>query len=79
MQVGARKNSNEPFAQWQKTERFEKIYCRRGGFITKEAEFNPLQYGVMPKAVAGSDVDQMLALKVACQAMADAGYDKASL
>lgn len=65
----------EPYADWRKSERFEKIYCRKGGFISDIAEFNPLKYGVMPKAVAGADVDQMLALKVACMAMADAGYE----
>ncbi len=59
----------------QKQKQFEKIFCRRGGFITDIAEFDPLQFGVMPKAVDGSDPDQMLALKLACQAVADAGYN----
>ncbi len=59
----------------QKGRLIEKIFCRRGGFITDLADFDPLQFGVMPKAVDGSDADQMLALKLACQAIADAGYN----
>ncbi len=57
-------------------DRFGNIYARRGGFITELADFDPLSVGVMPKTVEGSDPDQMLALKVACEAMADAGYQK---
>jgi acyl transferase domain-containing protein/phosphopantetheinyl transferase (holo-ACP synthase) len=64
----------EPFPQWHEHEKFETVYCRRGGFITALAEFDARKFGVMPKAVAGADPDQMLALKIACQAMADAGY-----
>lgn len=55
---------------------FEQIYCKRGGFITELADFEPLKYGVMPNSVSGSDPDQLLALKVASEALADAGYDK---
>ena len=68
----------EPFAEWRKDERFERIYCKTGGFITESAEFNALKYGVMPNAVAAADPDQMLALRLACQAIADAGYDQRS-
>ncbi|MBP6743644.1 polyketide synthase dehydratase domain-containing protein [bacterium] len=49
-------------------------YAKRGGFITEFAQFDPLKYGVMPSSVVGSDPDQMLTLKVAQDAMADAGY-----
>jgi acyl transferase domain-containing protein/phosphopantetheinyl transferase (holo-ACP synthase) len=68
----------QPYDEWRKNEHFEKIYCRRGGFITEEAEFNALKYGVMPNAVAATDPDQMLALRLACQALEDAGYGKRS-
>lgn len=54
---------------------FKKIYCVRGGFVTELADFDPLKYGVMPRAVHGADPDQFLALRVAVEAMADAGYD----
>ncbi|MCC7532014.1 MAG: polyketide synthase dehydratase domain-containing protein [Candidatus Melainabacteria bacterium] len=54
---------------------FKKIYCVKGGFVTELADFDPLKYGVMPRAVHGSDPDQFLALRVAIEAMADAGYN----
>lgn len=54
---------------------FKKIYCVRGGFVTELADFDPLKYGVMPRAVHGADPDQFLALRVAVEAMADAGYN----
>src|SRR6185436_8599238 len=44
---------------------FYKTYAKRGGFISENAHFDPLKFGVMPNAVAGSDPDQLLALKVA--------------
>lgn len=53
---------------------FGKSYSKRGGFITEHAQFDALKYGVMPSIVAGSDPDQLLTLKVAQEAMADAGY-----
>jgi acyl transferase domain-containing protein len=57
------------------TTSFEDIYCKRGGYITELADFDSLKYGVMPNSIAGSDPDQLLALKVASEALADAGYD----
>ncbi len=53
---------------------FGKTYSKRGGFISEYADFDPLKYGVMPSGVAGGDPDQFLTLRVAHQAMADAGY-----
>lgn len=53
---------------------FKKIYCVRGGFVSELADFDPLKYGVMPRAVKGADPDQFLALRVAVEAMIDAGY-----
>lgn len=53
---------------------FEQIYCKKGGFITELADFDPLKYGVMPNSIPGSDPDQLLALRVATEALADAGY-----
>ena len=53
----------------------DRVYCKRGGFLQeREREFNPLKYGIMPSAVEGSEPDQFLALRVAYEAMADAGY-----
>ncbi len=67
--------------EWSLTDYYDKnatkfglSYAKRGGFITEFAQFDPLKYGVMPSSVVGSDPDQMLTLKVAQDAMADAGY-----
>ena len=51
----------------------DKFYCRRGGFIDDIATFDPAAFGIMPVAVAGTEPDQLLALKVAAAAIADAG------
>jgi acyl transferase domain-containing protein/phosphopantetheinyl transferase len=56
--------------------RSDRIYTRRGGFLGELAEFDPLSFGIMPKAVDGGEPDQYLALKLASAALADAGYDK---
>lgn len=54
----------------------EDIYCKRGGFVTEYADFDPLQHGVMPNSIWATDPDQLLALRVASEALADAGYDR---
>ncbi|MBX3150056.1 polyketide synthase dehydratase domain-containing protein [Candidatus Obscuribacterales bacterium] len=54
--------------------KFGSVYSKRGGFISEYADFDPLQFGVMPSGVAGGDPDQFLTLRVAHEAMADAGY-----
>lgn len=53
----------------------DRVYCKRGGFISPLATFDPLDYGIMPLAVQGGEPDQWLALQVARAALADAGYD----
>ncbi len=50
----------------------DRIYTRKGGFL--EARFNPMRYGIMPRAVDGGEPDQYLALKLAHEALDDAGY-----
>lgn len=52
----------------------DRIYCRRGGFITEYASFDPLPFGIMPSSIRGGDPEQFLALRVAHEAMKDAGY-----
>ena len=53
----------------------DRLYCKRGGFVDANATFDALGFGVMPVAARGAEPDQLLALAVAAQAMADAGYD----
>lgn len=52
----------------------EHAYAGRGGYLGELAEFRPLQFGVMPRAVDGGEPGQFLALRVAHEALADAGY-----
>ena len=52
----------------------DRLYTRKGGFLGDLAEFNPIEFGVMPNSVEGSDPDHFLALKLARDALADAGY-----
>lgn len=52
----------------------DQIYCKRGGYLGDLSEFAPLEYGVMPVAVDGGEPEHFLALRVAHEAIADAGY-----
>jgi len=54
----------------------DRVYCKRGGFLSDLTRFEPATYGVIPTAVEGSEPDQWLALKLAVTALADAGYDE---
>lgn len=52
----------------------DRVYCKRGGYIGDLASFRPLDFGIMPVTVDGGEQDQWLALRVAHEALADAGY-----
>ena len=52
----------------------DRVYCKRGGYIGPLAYFDPLKHGVIPTAIDGSEPDQWLALQVAYDALANAGY-----
>ncbi len=54
----------------------DRIYCRRGGYIDDLTDFNPLQYGIMPVAIDGAEPEVFMALKVAAEALEDAGFGK---
>lgn len=59
----------DPEAGYQLT----RMYCRRGGFVDDFAHFDPIPYGVMPASVPETEPDQLLALRVASEAIEDAG------
>ncbi|MCI0535367.1 MAG: polyketide synthase, partial [Verrucomicrobiales bacterium] len=72
---------SDPPAGWGAEEIFDpestandRIYCKRGGYLRDLARFNPLDYGVMPRTVDGSEPEHFLALRIAHEALADAGY-----
>lgn len=50
----------------------DRVYCKRGGYLGSLATFDPLSHGIPPIAVGG-EPDQWLALRLAYDAMADAG------
>ncbi len=52
----------------------DRFYCRRGGFVDRYVDFDPLQFGVMPKVAESTDPDQLLSLRVGIEALKDAGY-----
>lgn len=51
-----------------------RIYTIKGGWLHDLAEFDPREFGIMPNAVDGREPEQMLALRNARDALADAGY-----
>ncbi|MFJ6016727.1 beta-ketoacyl synthase N-terminal-like domain-containing protein [Streptomyces sp. NPDC092952] len=55
--------------------RSDRIYCRRGGFVDRTAEFDVARFGIMPSSVAGTEPDQLIALEVAYRSLQDAGGD----
>lgn len=53
----------------------DRFYCRRGGFVDENASFDPLPFGVMPKAAQAIEPDQLLTLRLAYDLLRDAGYE----
>ncbi|MEJ5311419.1 MAG: beta-ketoacyl synthase N-terminal-like domain-containing protein [Anaerolineae bacterium] len=51
----------------------DKTYAKRGGFIP-DIPFDPLEFGLPPNILEVTDVSQLLALVVARDLLADAGY-----
>src|SRR5579884_3564481 len=56
----------------------DRVYCKRGGYLGELAAFDPLPHGIPPLAVRGAEPDQWLALQLAVDALADAGYAELS-
>jgi len=52
----------------------DRIYCKRGGYLGDLARFNPLDHGIIPRTVDGSEPEHFLALQVSHRALEDAGY-----
>ena len=52
----------------------DRVYCKRGGYIGELSQFRPLDFGIMPVTVDGGEPDQWLALRLAQEALVDAGY-----
>ena len=52
----------------------DKIYCKRGGYLGHKTHFNPLKYGIMPIALVGGEPDQFVSVRLAFEALDNAGY-----
>lgn len=53
----------------------DRLYGKRGGYLGGDlARFDPLEHGIMPIALDGGEPAQLLSLRVAHEALADAGY-----
>ncbi len=52
----------------------DRIYTSKGGFLGDLAQFEPMEFGIMPNSVDGADPDHFLALKVSRDALKDSGY-----
>lgn len=76
----------DPPADWEAERYFDAdstgpdhIYCKRGGFLGELSRFDPLEFGVMPSTLDGGEPDHYLALKVAKDAMTDAGLSESNI
>ncbi len=52
----------------------DKIYSRWGGFL-KDMPFDPMRYGIPPRAISAVDPLQLMTLEVARRCLDDAGFD----
>ncbi len=78
---GASAISDPPPGSWDPDVYFDpdstandRVYCKRGGFLSGLTKFEPAKYGIIPSSVDGGEPDQWLALKLAVEALTDAGY-----
>ena len=67
---------SEPLPEWEAGRYLEsgRIDTAYGGYLKDLYRFDPRKFGVMPKSVDGGEPDQLLALRVACDALQDSGY-----
>ncbi len=66
----------EPAAAWD-AERYldsGRIKTAFGGYLKELFRFDPREFGIMPNSLDGGEPDQFLALRIARDALADAGY-----
>ncbi|MBK1615582.1 beta-ketoacyl synthase [Rubrivivax gelatinosus] len=66
----------DPVPEWG-AERYladGRIKTPRGGWLKDLYRFDPREFGIMPNSVDGGEPDQYLALRIARDALADAGY-----
>ena len=69
----------EPLPAWDAQRYLDagKIKTQFGGYLKDLFRFDPREFGIMPNSMDGGEPDQFLALRVARDALADAGYLRA--
>ena len=67
---------SDPLPEWDADRYLQsgRINTARGGYLKDNYRFDPKRFGIMPNSVDGGEPDQFLALQVASEALADAGY-----
>ncbi|MEU2871590.1 beta-ketoacyl synthase N-terminal-like domain-containing protein [Streptomyces olivoreticuli] len=75
LRTGVDAISEVPPGRWDQDEyRSGAVYCRRGGFVDDRLPgFDPAAFGIMPDSVPATEPDQLIALRTAAAALADAG------
>lgn len=66
----------EPVASWDAQRYLDsgRIKTPFGGYLKELYRFDPREFGIMPNSMDGGEPDQFLALRVARDALRDAGY-----
>jgi len=66
----------EPVASWDAQRYLDagRIKTQFGGYLKDLYRFDPREFGIMPNSMDGGEPDQFLALRVAKDALVDAGY-----
>jgi len=69
----------EPVESWDAKRYLDagRIKTQFGGYLKDLYRFDPREFGIMPNSMDGGEPDQFLALRVARDALADAGYARA--
>ena len=80
--LGKREAITEPVEDWGAERYFDpsdpdRLYTKSGGYLKDLYRLNTAELGIMPNSVDGGEPDQFLALKVARDALLDAGYGNA--
>ena len=67
---------SEPAAAWdaERYLRSGRIKTAFGGYLKDLFRFDPREFGIMPNSLDGGEPDQFVALRIARDALADAGY-----
>ena len=74
--VGGVDAVGEPTATWDAQRYLDsgRIKTAAGGYLKELFRFEPREFGIMPNSIDGGEPDQFLALRIARDALDDAGY-----